>query len=362
MFRVISYNELASEIDNCILIDVRSEDEYEEATIPGAINIPVLLNDERVEVGTLYKKDGVQIAKEVGIGYVSKRLPEIFNKIDKIYNENRGKKIVVFCARGGMRSGSIYSLMNSLGTHVYKLQAGYKGYRQFLNEELKKQCEPIKLITLYGNTGIGKTEILEKLKEKGYDVLDLEGAANHRGSLLGGVGLGNCHSQKMFESLIYEQLRKRKTNLIFTEGESKRIGKIVMGDFLWNKIVDSENIYITADLDFRAKRLVKEYTECENSEEDILDSLEKLKKYMNEERVENYKTLVKEHNFHEVAKDLMIKYYDPMYMGASKKREFLDKIHIESIDEAVLKLIEIYKKASDGEKIETINGSEFLED
>lgn len=362
LYRIESYSELLKDIDNCIFIDVRSEKEYEEETIPGSINIPILCNEEREDVGTVYKQKSTEIAKEVGIKYISKRLPEIFSRIQNLYNENKGKKIVVFCARGGMRSGSIHALMNSLGIHIYKLQGGYKAYRQCLKAELIKEFQNIELVTLYGNTGIGKTDMLKELKNKGYDVLDLEGAANHRGSLLGGVGLGRCNSQKMFESLVYEQIKNRKSNLVFTEGESRRICKIIMPDEIWNKILKSRNIYITADLDFRAERLVKEYTDFENANLKINKALDNMKKYINEERIEKYKELVNNNEFKEVAKDLMIKYYDPMYMGASKKRDFLDKIHISSIEEAVAKLIDIYNNLKENSTLEIINGSEFLND
>jgi tRNA 2-selenouridine synthase len=257
LFRLISYSELLNELEKCIFIDVRSESEFLEETIPCAINIPVLLDEERVEVGTAYKNQSVEIAKEIGIQHISRRLPGIFKKFQNLYYNNKGKKVVVFCARGGMRSGSIHSLMNSLGIHVYKLNGGYKAYRQCIRQELSQILNDITLVTLYGNTGIGKTDMLKSLKEKGYDILDLEGAANHRGSLLGSVGLSRANSQKTFESLVYEALRSRKTNLIFTEGESRRIGRIIMSDDIWKKIIESKNIYITADLDFRAKRLVK---------------------------------------------------------------------------------------------------------
>ena len=141
MVKTINYSELEGEY---VLVDVRSPKEYEEATIPGAINIPLFTNEERALIGTVYKQQSTEKAKRLGVEAVSKKLPQIFNDLMEIHKQH--KKIVLFCARGGMRSGSLAALLNSLGLRVERIKDGYKGYRAFINESLPKVNEGVKYI------------------------------------------------------------------------------------------------------------------------------------------------------------------------------------------------------------------------
>ena len=129
MFGLISYEEIYGHEDEYIFIDVRSQKEAFEEPMIGSVNIPVLLNEERDVVGTLYVRESAEAAKEQGIEFISRRLPEIFKQVQELYRNKHGKKLVIFCARGGMRSGSLHSLLNSLGINCYKLEGGYKAYR-----------------------------------------------------------------------------------------------------------------------------------------------------------------------------------------------------------------------------------------
>lgn len=341
MFRTVEYRELKG---NYILIDVRSPREYEEATISGAVNIPIFDNEERENIGYVYVNESVEKAKKLGIEAVSKKLPDLYEKfssLDKQYD-----KLILFCARGGMRSSSITSLLSTLGVNAYKLSGGYKGYRNFINEELPKVNENVKYIVLSGKTGVGKTEILKCLKEKNMDVLDLEEAANHRGSLLGSVGLGKCRSQKQFESYVYETLKNRKSNYVFVEGESRRIGNIIIPDFIYKSMANGEHILIDASLDFRVKLILKEYMKSNNAAEDILKSLEALSKYISSSNIERYRKLVLMGEYEEVAKELMVKYYDPMYLNSMKKYEYSLVLQVDNIEEScefLISWLEEYK-------------------
>ena len=344
MFGMIDYSEIHGKEDKYILIDVRSESEFADETITGAINIPILTDKEREIVGTTYVRESTEVAKDEGIEFASKRLPMMFSRIQEIIRENHGKKIVIFCARGGMRSGSVWGLLNGLGIRALKLRGGYKFYRAFVAEKLEEYSKEIKFIVLYGNTGIGKTEMLYELKDDGYDVLDLEGAANHRGSVLGGVGLGAIHSQKKFETLMYDELKNRKTNLVFTEGESRRIYKVIIPDCLWSILQSGERVYITADLESRADRLAKEYTAFENVAEEILIALEGIKKYASPENLQRYKDLVNEGDYKSVAMEMMEKYYDPKYNHGSNKENIKSRFHANTASEACVKLKVIYEE------------------
>ncbi|MGO1470667.1 MAG: rhodanese-like domain-containing protein, partial [Tissierella sp.] len=175
----VSYKDIQNDKNN-ILIDVRSPKEFNEETIPGAINIPIFSNEERELIGTLYKKDSVEKAKKTGIDIASKKLPYIYEEVANLDKDHR--QIYMFCSRGGFRSSSLAPLFHSLNMNVTKLHGGYKEYRAFIREELPKISKNLTFVVLYGNTGTGKTHILEHLREKGMNVLDLEGCANHRGS------------------------------------------------------------------------------------------------------------------------------------------------------------------------------------
>lgn len=342
MFNIVEYEEIEKNKD-CILIDVRTPKEFNEATIEGAINIPVLLDDEREIVGTLYVKESVEKAKSKGIEFISKRLPEIFDRIQDMYDP-KNKKIVLFCARGGMRSGSLHSLLYSLGLRVYKLRGGYKAYRKYINENLEKVNKDVKYIVLHGKTGIGKTEYLKTLKERGFDILDLEGAANHRGSLLGSVSLGNANSQKKFETKIFEELKNRKSNVVFVEGESKRIGNIIIPGYIFDSMNKGINIYIEDSIENRSKILIKEYIKGKDSVKELITCIENLKRYLNSDRVEEYKTLLEKGDYKTVCEELMVKYYDPLYSNSFKINNFCEKIINKDREETINKLIDIYNK------------------
>lgn len=346
MFKIVEYGDLDNTLNNYALIDVRTPKEYKESTIPGAINIPLFLDEERKEIGYVYVNESVEKAKAMGIEAVSKRLPEIYSEITKLHKENRN--LVFFCARGGMRSASITSLITSLGMNAYRIRGGYKGYREFINKELPKENEKIKYIVIHGKTGVGKTEILKKLRENGHDVLDLEWAANHRGSLLGSVGIGEPRTQKMFETLVYEQLKERKTNYVFVEGESKRIGNIIIPTYIFNSMSEGYHIYVESDIESRVSLLLEEYTKAENAKNEILDALDNMSKYISEKRMSLYRGLAIEENYKELCIELMINYYDSMYLNSMKKHSFDVKMEISGVEDGV-RMLESWVNSNIGE-------------
>ncbi len=309
--RVRSYNEILNSGEDVIFIDIRTEGEFNDGTIPGAVNIPLFSNEQRAVIGTIYKQVNPKAATEKAILYISERLPKIFEKISEL--DKQRKTLVFFCARGGMRSRSIVGLLSGLNYNCEKLDFGYKGYRAFINTNLPKELEKVKFITLYGNTGTGKTNILKELKEMGQDVLDLEFCANHRGSILGQIGLDKQNSQKQFESLIYDMLIKRKSDVIFTEGESKRIGHIVMQDFIFDKIVGDTKILIHSPIDYRIGVIKKEYINEHFDKQEIIKGLTKLNRYIGKRRSEELIEQTTKENYDIVIEELMLNYYDLNY-------------------------------------------------
>ena len=313
-----SYEKITEKIKkgkNLLFIDVRSPSEYREARIPGAVNIPVFSDKEREYIGTLYKVEGKKEAIREAVGIVGKKVQDIYIEFEKYIEKDR--ELIVYCARGGMRSSTVTSLFKEFSLPVIKLENGYKGYRQYLNENLPKMIKEKELIALYGKTGSGKTNILQEIKQKGYDVLDLEKCANHRGSLLGGIGLGGDETQKNFEAYVMDSILKSKSDVIFTEGESKRIGSVVMPNYLFEEVFNARKFFIETDMDKRVEIIRKEYLKESYDENEIFEALEKLGRYIGEKRKNEYIEELKNKEFDKVIKDLMENYYDNAYKTKS---------------------------------------------
>lgn len=339
MYNIIKYEEIVSNEDY-ILIDVRSPSEYESAHIPQAINIPLFSNEERALVGTIYKQDSVENARIKGIEIVSSKLPNLYNEFLQIINAN--KHIVLYCSRGGYRSSSLFAFINSIGHKAYKLDGGYKAYRAYINQNLPKLVDQVDFVILYGNTGVGKTHILEELTNLNLDVLDLEYAANHRGSTLGAVGLGQPNSQKMFESLIFDQLKNRKSNLVFLEGESRKIGRSSIPNYIFEKMDMSRNILVQSPIEFRVENLMEDYLHDQNQFEELDNALNYLRKFLGNEKIDNYHQLIANGQYELLAKDLMVNYYDINYNKRDK--DYLLKLNNTNHEETAKKIYDFFAK------------------
>lgn len=306
------------------MVDVRSEKEYAEFHIPGAISFPVLSNEERRIVGTLYKEGHFREAKQRALSFVAPKL----SQLEAIFGEE-GKNTCIYCARGGYRSRAVAALFYALGYGVYQMAGGIKAYRQMVNRELPKLLESLSLLILYGQTGTGKTDLLLRLEGMGIPVLDLEGMANHKGSVLGSLGLGEPHSQKMFEALLYETLSSyEKLPLFITEGESKRIGKVILPNGLWEAMERSKRIYITSPMDLRAERLMHGYAEDVSLEEQKA-AVHRLAPYVSKDDLNEILQYMENGQFKMAAKRICEVHYDKHY----KYRPEDDTPVLENIDD-----------------------------
>lgn len=313
--RIRTYDEIIKSKEDVIFIDLRTKGEFDRETIPNAYNVPIFSDEQRAVIGTIYKQESPKSATEQAVKFISERLPQIFDQINEL--DKQRKTLVFFCARGGMRSSSIVGLLTGLKYNCCKLDFGYKGYRAYINEKLPKELQKVNFITLYGKTGTGKTNVLNQIKKLGFDVLDLEKCANHRGSLLGQVGLSEQNTQKQFESLIFEMLINRKTDTIFTEGESRRIGKIVMQDFIYQKIVNSKKVLIDASIEYRINVIKNDYIGERFDKQEVIDTLSnKLSKYISKSKIEELINLMIDEQYDKVIEDLMVNYYDLNYKCA----------------------------------------------
>jgi len=293
-------------------VDVRSPKEFQEDHIPNAITIPLLSNEERAIVGTIYKKESKEKAVDTGIEFLSKKLPDMLKKYKKLK-----QPIILYCFRGGMRSNSISSLLKSLGFDVQVLEGGYKEYRRFVREQLEDLKIKSKLYILYGLTGSGKTEILEQLPNS----LDLEGCAQHRGSVFGDINL-KPNSQKMFESLLLKRLIElEKEKIIFTEGESRKIGKVQIPIAIWKAIQNAKKIKLINTIEQRVERINNEY--CKDIDPNIIaEKLDQIEKYLGKKKVFELKLLLKEKKMKEVIKILLLDYYDKLYAHTIDSKEY----------------------------------------
>lgn len=334
--KTISYEELIKE-RSYILVDVRTPAEFQAEGIPGAINIPLLLDDERAIVGTAYKQESPEIAKLLGIESVSKRLPEIFKEINKISKQT--KKIVFYCARGGMRSGSMTALFSSVGYRVVKLDGGYKNYREFITKELPILNEGVEYIILHGKTGVGKTKLLNSLESKGYSVLDLEKFADHKGSFFGALCEKRPQSQKRFESLLYEFFKNNKPKYVIAESESKRIGNVYVPECIFHSLLNGRHIFVDTPMSHRVNIVLGDYTNTTSLE--IKECILRIKRYAPHSYVDELLVLLEEGNLPLISEKLMTSYYDALYQKSIDKYEFREELFYETIEEGTEKIINL---------------------
>ncbi|KAF0219248.1 MAG: tRNA 2-selenouridine [Geobacteraceae bacterium] len=247
----------ASLLDTHLPVDVRTPLEYEEDHIPGAINVPLLSNEERVEIGTLYKQTGPHAARIRGLELTAHRFPAMVHEIAAAAAE---RPILVYCWRGGLRSKTVTSILHLTGLKAVQLQGGYKSFRNHVISHFDPFHPPGPLVVVHGMTGIGKTPFLLGLQSEHFTVIDLEGLACHRGSAFGELGLSQTLSQKWFETLIWDAFRKAPSGKpVIVEGESKRIGKVSLPGNMYEVMSKGIKVWCEASLETRVKRLIKEY-------------------------------------------------------------------------------------------------------
>lgn len=335
----VKYN--AIDLKKYLLIDVRSPKEYSRETIPGSINLPLFSNDEQDAIGHIYKKDPRSPGKRLSVEIVSKKLPEIYDKLLTIKFKT-DKNLLLFCDNGGIRSTTLALLMHSVGVNINYLDGGYNSYRKHIVKELPKLNNKLTYLVIHGKTGSGKTLLLNHLKEKNMPVLDFEQAANHRGSLLGSVGLGRCHSTKQFESNIYDTLKNIQSNYVFVEAESRKIGHVYIPKFIHQSMKKGKHIYIETPLKLRSQLLIEEYMSHPKATEELINGIKSMDKYINEHTINRYISLIKNCQYETVAKELMTEYYDPMYVHKSKNYHYDASFKINTFEETTMDLIKLY--------------------
>ena len=306
---------------NWPIIDVRSPGEFDSGHIPKAINIPLFSNDERAQVGTIYKKQSKEAAIKKGYELVEPNLGEFLIKSHKAAPNGN---VIVHCWRGGMRSQSFAKHLSDNGfTDAKVIIGGYKAFRNFVLDSL---TSPFHLKVIGGYTGSGKTHILFELKKQGNQIIDLEGLANHKGSAFGGIGMGNQPTVEQFENNLYAELNKLNINEpIYVEDESQNIGKIKIPIQFFKQMRIAKLYFIDIPKEERAKHLVTEYAKCDN--EQLAKSIQNISKRLGGLNTQNSIKFLEDENYYEVAL-LSLHYYDKYYLKGMNTRDNENVIQI----------------------------------
>jgi len=240
------------------VIDARSEGEYAEDHLPGALNWPSLNNEERIRVGTLYKQVSPFEAQKIGASLVAANISRHIQA--HVMDKARNWQPLVYCWRGGKRSNSLALILGQIGFKVHLIEGGYKAFRKAVIEDTPRRVQPLQFRVLCGPTGSGKTRLLQALAAQGAQVLDLEALASHRASVLGVIPGQPQPTQKAFETLLWDALRRLDPQRpVFVEAESKKVGNVTIPDSLIAAMRDAPCVRLALSLQGRVQLLMEDY-------------------------------------------------------------------------------------------------------
>ena len=310
---LLSFAEILPQLDQFdAIIDVRSPAEFAEDHIPGAINCPVLDNEERVRVGTLYKQVNAFEARKVGAALVARN---IARHIDALFvMQPHEWKPLIYCWRGGNRSGSMTHILAKIGWPAVQLDGGYKEYRRHVNASLAQLPSAFTFQVVCGTTGSGKSRLLQTLDAEGAQVLDLEKLAAHRGSVLGNLPAEPQPTQKAFESAIWETLRHfDNRRVVFVESESKKVGNLRVPDALMEKMRSSSCLSLTLSQPNRVRLLMQDYAHFVKDPAALNTLLKCLIPMHGREKIGQWQTMALSGQMEALVDALLLTHYDPAY-------------------------------------------------
>jgi len=300
------------------ILDARTPSEFAEDHIPGAISVPVLDDAERAEVGTLYKQVSPFEAKKVGGALVAKN---VARHIDSQFKTRpKDWRPLVYCWRGGKRSGAMAHILREIGWDARTLEGGYRAYRRFVVSKLSDLPSRFKFLVIHGPTGSGKSRLLAALDNAGAQALDLEGLAAHRGSVLGDLPGQPQPTQKMFESQLLAALRRLDpARAVFVEGESRKIGQLHLPEALIERMRAAECVRLDTGLDTRVTLLLEEYRHFVADRAALDAQLDCLAGLHGRERIAQWKALAAAHRWREFVSRLLVEHYDPAYRKSAAR-------------------------------------------
>lgn len=295
------------------IIDVRSEAEFAEDHIPGAINCPVLDDAERAHVGTIYKQVSPFEAKKIGAALVARNIARHIE--ESLMQRPRDWKPLIYCWRGGTRSAALAAVLQQIGWRANRLEGGYKTYRRAVIDELAALPQHFNWRVICGLTGSGKSRLLRALALRGEQVIDLEALASHRGSVLGNLPDEPQPSQKMFESMVWNALhRLDRARPVFVESESKKIGNLRTPEALIAAMWASECVRLDAATALRVPMLMQEYDHFVRDPATLGTQLDCLVALHGRERIDAWKGMARTGDQDTLVRELLELHYDPAYM------------------------------------------------
>ena len=313
MIDLIEIESFLQKAESNTVIDVRSPVEYNNGHIPGSVNIPIFSDEERKVVGTQYKQINKETALFSAFDFVGQKMTSFIKSLKKI---TKSKEVLVYCWRGGMRSKTMAFIFSMADYHVYRLQEGYKIYRSHIHKSFEQKP---KLMVLGGKTGSGKTEILFELEKAGYQVLDLEKTANHKGSVFGSIGQQKQPTCEQFENNLYlKWCLFDFDKIIWIEDESAEIGKIRIPYPIYKQIRKAPVINIELKKEIRAQRLVLEYAGIDD--ELLRSAITRINKRLGGQNTKIVLDAIDKKDYYKAAL-YSLTYYDKAYTYGLSKRE-----------------------------------------
>ena len=342
LFRTANLSQLG---DFDEIIDVRTPAEFAEDHIPGAVNCPVLSNEERITVGTLYKQVSPFEARKVGAALIAKNIAHHLET--RFHDYPKSWRPLVYCWRGGQRSGAMSIILAQVGWAAHKLEGGYKAYRRDVLEKLEVLPQSLSFRVICGPTGSGKSHLLNALEKSGHpddrkQVLDLERLAKHRGSVLGRLPEQAQPSQKRFDSALLQTLQKFDTaRPVYVEAESNKIGLITLPPTLISAMHASDCLLVETPLSTRVAGLLQDYRHYIENPEIFIEHLKPLYRFHGAKQLEHWSSLIRAGDFTTMVGELLTLHYDPSYFRATTKHYAnlgkAQRVPLEDLSEDVLK-------------------------
>ena len=302
------------------IIDVRSPSEFALDHVPGAENLPVLDDAQRAEVGTIYVQESRFLARRIGAAHVARNIARHLETA--LADRPASFRPLIYCWRGGQRSDAMATILSQVGWPVTLLQGGYRTYRRHVTARLSDEDQPLRLMLLDGHTGSAKTEILNALPALGVQVLDLEGLAEHRGSLFGAMAGRPQPSQKLFESRLLGALHALDLNRpIVVEAEASKIGDRMTPPVLWRAMQAAPRLVLEASQEHRAAYLASAYGDIAADPAALEAAFARLPIAPSRERLETWRGLIAVGDFAALAQALIGLHYDPAYDRAARKAD-----------------------------------------
>jgi tRNA 2-selenouridine synthase len=329
------------------ILDARTPDEYKRDHIPNAINTPTLNNEERIFIGTSYKQVSAFEAKKRGAAIAARNIASHIE--NSFMDKPKNWKPLVYCWRGGNRSGSMVTILRAIGWQAQQLDGGHKAYRKLVIESLTTLPANYAFRVIGGATGSGKSILLTELAQQGAQVLDLEALAQHRGSVLGRFADTTQPTQKWFDSQLADKLRRFDASKpVFVEAESKKIGQIALPESLMTAIRSAPLWEVQVPITSRVNYLLQDYAEYVTHPERLKQQLSYLLPLFGHEKLNAWFSEIDAGNFADVTQALLLEHYDPLYQHALERQTLtrqpydalvLTDLSITSLAKAAEKLI-----------------------